>query len=198
MKFLEAVENRRSRYAIDREVALSKQEILNIVQTSVKHAPSAFNVQSPKAVVLFGEENDKVWDFVADAMKGFMEGDALQATLDKLNGFKAGFGTVLFFDDTAKTEALEQQFPTYAKNFKPWAEQANGIAQYVVWTALSEAGLGANIQHYSELIEERVKSSWNLPSSWKMIAQMPFGRPYAPAGEKAFEAIDERVKVFGL
>ncbi len=197
MNFLEAVENRRSRYAIDAEVTIGKEEIINIVQRSVKHAPSAFNIQSAKAVVLFEKESDRLWDLVADAMRGILPESALENTLAKLDSFKAGYGTILFFDDTALTESLEKEFPAYAKNFRPWAEQANGIVQYIVWTALSEVGLGATLQHYSELIEDKVKESWNLPSTWRLIAQMPFGRPTAPANEKEFAPIDERVKIFG-
>ncbi len=197
MNFLEAVENRRSRYAIDAEVTIGKEEIINIVQRSVKHAPSAFNIQSAKAVVLFEKESDRLWDLVADAMRGILPESALENTLAKLDSFKAGYGTILFFDDTALTESLEKEFPAYAKNFRPWAEQANGIVQYIVWTALSEVGLGATLQHYSELIEDKVKESWNLPSAWRLIAQMPFGRPTAPANEKEFAPIDERVKIFG-
>jgi hypothetical protein len=35
-----------------------------------------------------------------------------------------------------------------------------------------------------------------LPESWKLIAQMPFGKPSAAAGEKKFNPVQERIKVF--
>ncbi|NFV72581.1 nitroreductase, partial [Clostridium botulinum] len=38
-------------------------------------------------------------------------------------------------------------------------------------------GFGASLQHYNELIEEDVKKEWNIPNNWKLIAQMPFGKP---------------------
>ena len=73
-----------------------------------------------------------------------------------------------------------------------------GILQFVVWTALEAEGLGATLQHYNELIASQVASTWGLPESWTLIAQMPFGKPTAPAGEKTFQPIEgERLKVFG-
>ena len=51
------------------------------------------------------------------------------------------------------------------------------------------------LQHYTELIEEEAKKEFNIPNNWKMIAQMPFGNILAPAGEKEFSPIENRVKV---
>ncbi|MDL2291785.1 nitroreductase family protein, partial [Bacteroides sp. OttesenSCG-928-F21] len=38
--------------------------------------------------------------------------------------------------------------------------------------------------------------TWNLPKEWKLMAQMPFGTPIAQPGEKEFESLAKRVKVF--
>jgi len=35
-----------------------------------------------------------------------------------------------------------------------------------------------------------------LPEDWQSSAIMPFGEPAAPAGDKEFSPIEERVKVF--
>ncbi|EES75247.1 hypothetical protein POTG_00478 [Paenibacillus sp. oral taxon 786 str. D14] len=75
-------------------------------------------------------------------------------------------------------------------------EQSNGMLQYVVWTALSDEGVGASIQHYNPLIDEEMRKEWGVPESWKLIAQMPFGNIEAPAGDKEFGPIDNRMKVF--
>lgn len=69
------------------------------------------------------------------------------------------------------------------------------MLQFVIWTALENEGLGASVQHYNPLIDEKVKTSWIIPQSWKLIAQMPFGKPTAPAGEKEFKPLEERIKV---
>ena len=66
----------------------------------------------------------------------------------------------------------------------------------MIWTVLEAEGLGVNLQHYNPLIDERVKAEWELPESWKLIAQMPFGKPSVAAGEKKFNPVQERIKVF--
>jgi predicted oxidoreductase (fatty acid repression mutant protein) len=70
------------------------------------------------------------------------------------------------------------------------------MLQNNVWNALTIEGLGASLQHYTELIEAQVKAEWNIPAKWKLTAQMPFGKPAAPAGEKAYYPLSERVKVY--
>jgi predicted oxidoreductase (fatty acid repression mutant protein) len=77
-----------------------------------------------------------------------------------------------------------------------WAQQSNGILQYIIWTSLQEEGLGASLQHYNPLIDSEVKTQWNVPDSWELIAQMPFGKPTAPPGDKEFMPLEERVKIF--
>ena len=68
------------------------------------------------------------------------------------------------------------------------------MRQLVVWTGLEAEGLGASLQHYNPLIDDEVKTEWNVPANWKLIAQMPFGNPTAAPGEKEFQPLEERVK----
>ena len=57
-------------------------------------------------------------------------------------------------------------------------------------------GLGASLQHYNPLIDDEVRRTWNLPDDWMMIAQMPFGTPTGEPGEKEFEDLSKRIKIF--
>jgi predicted oxidoreductase (fatty acid repression mutant protein) len=66
-----------------------------------------------------------------------------------------------------------------------------------VWTALSSEGLGANLQHYSPLIDEQIQKTWNIPANWKLDAQLVFGTPTGAPHEKAFAPLEDRFKVFG-
>jgi predicted oxidoreductase (fatty acid repression mutant protein) len=59
-----------------------------------------------------------------------------------------------------------------------------------------QEGFGASLQHYNPLIDERVAKTWNLPEKWKLIAQMPVGKPTHTPGEKSFLPLDDRVRVF--
>jgi predicted oxidoreductase (fatty acid repression mutant protein) len=63
--------------------------------------------------------------------------------------------------------------------------------------ALASEGFGANLQHYSPLIDEDVRKTWDLPESWKLDAQMVFGVPGSQPAEKTFAPIEGRYKVFG-
>src|SRR5690606_41370671 len=77
-----------------------------------------------------------------------------------------------------------------------WSEQSSGIAQFAVWVAFAEAGIGASLQHYNPVVGEAVASTWNIPASWKLRAQMPFGSNEAGFGEKSFMDDAERFLIF--
>lgn len=113
-----------------------------------------------------------------------------------MDSFKSGYGTVLFFEDEAEVKSLQKQFPLYAGNFPILSNQASWMHQLVIWAALESEGLGASLQHYNPLIDEEVKKEWNIPSNWKLIAQMPFGNPTLQPGEKKFQPIENRVKFY--
>jgi predicted oxidoreductase (fatty acid repression mutant protein) len=87
-------------------------------------------------------------------------------------------------------------FGLYKDNFPVWSLQSSGMLQFTIWTALEDAGLGASLQHYNPLIDDQVKSLWKLPDKWKLLAQMPFGKPLAAPSEKEFLPLEGRVKVF--
>ena len=194
--FLDAIRHRRSIYHIGKDVTLSQDEIINIIQQSVQHTPSAFNSQSARVVVLFGQQHQTLWDITKEILRGIVPAEAFASTEQKINSFAAGYGTVLFFEDQPTVKGLQEQFALYKDNFPVWSTQSSGMTQLVVWTALEDAGLGASLQHYNPLIDEKVRQQWNLPADWKLMAEMPFGSVGSPADEKSFMPIDQRVKVF--
>lgn len=193
--FYEAIKERRSIYAIGKESPISDERIKEIVEDVVKHVPSSFNSQTSRTVILLGESHDKLWDITMEALRKVVPADNFASTEEKINSFKAGHGTVLFYEDFAIVEGLQKQFELYKDNFPVWASQTSGMMQFAVWTAFSTEGLGVSLQHYTELIEAEVRKEFNIPNNWKMIAQMPFGNILAPAGEKTFAPIEDRVKV---
>lgn len=196
--FYELQQQRRSIYAIGKNVTLDKSVMTDIIQKAVREAPSSFNSQSSRAVILFGDAHHKVWDMTLDVLRPIVPAEAFTATEQKINGsFKAGFGTVLFFEDQDVVKGLQEKFPAYADNFPIWSEQSSGIAQYAVWLALAEQGIGATLQHYNPLIDSDVTKEWGIPVSWKLRAQMPFGSIESVAAEKAYMNDADRFKVFG-
>lgn len=190
------VENRRSYYAIDKKSPISDEKIREIVEHSVKYVPSPFNSQSSRVVLLLGENHDKLWDITRETLKKIVPDEGFGPTDEKMNGFQNGYGTILFFEDDEVVEGLQEQFPLYKDVFPVWSIQASAMLQYTIWISLEGEGLGASLQHYNPLIDDEVKEKWNLPSKWKLIAQMPFGTPLAEPGEKEFAPLDSRLKVF--
>jgi predicted oxidoreductase (fatty acid repression mutant protein) len=194
--FNQAVEDRRTYYAIDKEIKVSLDEVKNVVEHSVKHVPSAFNSQSARVVLLAGENHDKLWEIVRETLRKIVPAEAFASTEEKVNSFKSAFGTVLFFEDQAVVKGLQDAFPLYQDNFPLWSTQSSGMLQFTVWTALEELGLGASLQHYNPLIDEEVHKNWDLPESWRLMSEMPFGNPLADPGVKEFSPLDARVKYF--
>lgn len=195
--FLKSVKQRRSIYALNKDLVISDSRVEEIVNEAVLHSPSSFNSQSSRVVVLFGEHHDKLWNgLVTDALKQIVPADKFAPTAQKLASFAAGRGTVLFFEDQTVITDLQQKFATYADNFPVWSEHATGILQYVIWTTLATEGVGASLQHYNPLIDNAVAETFGVPATWKLRAQLVFGNPVAAAGEKTFAPLSERVKVF--
>ena len=195
--FAEALEHRRSYYSIGSDSPVLDEEVVHIVRTAVKNVPSAFNSQSTRIVLLLGDEHKKLWDIVKSTLKQRIPSDAFAKTEAKIDGcFAAGHGTVLYFEDTAVVKNLQEAFPSYAENFPTWSQHTSAMHQFAIWTMLEDAGLGASLQHYNPLIEEEVRRTWNLPGSWMLIAEMPFGTPTAEPREKEFGELSERIKIF--
>jgi len=195
--FKEAIKNRRSIYHLDDKVSLSEKEIQDIVDFAVLHIPSAFNSQSTRVVLLMGKEHKKLWNIVKSTLKRMIPEESFEATETKINtSFASGYGTVLFFEDMNIVEGLQKAFPSYSENFPGWSLQTSAMHQLAVWTMLEDAGLGASLQHYNPIIDKEVAETWKLNPKWKLIAQMPFGNPLQPTGEKDYMPLEERVKVF--
>lgn len=195
--FTDTLKNRRSIYHLGRNVSLSNEELTTLIKEAIKESPTAFNTQSTRAVILFGDAHEKLWEITEEALRPLTPAEAFPNTQNKLAGFKNGYGTVLFFKDTDVVKGLQEQFELYADNFPDWSEQSNGIATANTWVALVDKGLGANLQHYNPVIDEAVAKEWNIPSNWKLRSQLVFGSPETPAGEKEYMNDADRFRVFG-
>lgn len=192
-EFFEAVKDRRTYYGISKEVDLSDDQIYEVVKDAVKYTPSAFNSQSARAIVLLQKEHDRLWDITMETLRKIVPADAFASTQERINSFKNGYGTVVYFEDQDVIHSLQEAYALYKDNFPIWSQQSSGMLQMVVWTQLEAQGLGASLQHYNELIETEVKKEWDIPKHWKMIAQMPFGKPVVSPDPKEFKIQEEDV-----
>ncbi|WP_370579232.1 nitroreductase family protein [Snodgrassella alvi] len=193
---IEAIEKRRTQYALGRNITQAQEEITALIEEAIKLSPSAFNSQSSRAVILFGQQSEKFWHIVMNELRIRVPADKFAPTEAKIKSFAAGVGTILFYEDQQIIASLQQQYPNYAEQFPVWSEQGSGIAQFAVWSALANAGIGASLQHYNPLPDAAAAKEWQIPESWKLRAMMPFGSNEAPFPEKSFIDDTERFKVF--
>lgn len=193
--FYEAVAHRRTNYALGKNIPVSEVEIVETVEKVTKEVPSAFNMQSGRVIIALGKKHDAVWNIVMETLRKIVPADKFAPTEAKVKGFAAAYGTLLYFEETDTVKKLQEQFPGYAANFPIWASQGNGMLQFALWTALTDLGLGVNIQHYNPIIDDAIKKEFDVPDSWTLVAQMPFGE--ATADPKPIEKlpIGERVWV---
>ena len=196
MSFLDQIKQRRSIYAIGKNVTLENSKIESVIQEAVKQSPSSFNSQTSRVVTLFGQSHDKFWDIVLETLRKIGPAAAFEGTSGKIASFKAGHATVLFYEDQDVVKSLQEQFALYADNFPVWSEHSTAIAQFAVWTALAEQNIGASLQHYNPIVDEEVYAEWNVPASWKLRAQLVFGSVEGEAKEKGFVDDAVRFKVF--
>lgn len=194
--FYEAVKARRTYYGIGKDNVVSDDRIKEIVTDAVKYTPSAFNSQSSRVVLLLDKQHDRFWDITMETLRRIIPADAFKATEDKINSFKSGYGTVLYFEDQGIVKSLQEQYALYKDNFPIWSQQSSGMLQMVLWTALENEGFGASLQHYTELVETDIKKEWGIPENWKLIGQMPFGKPMIQPDEKEFKIAEEDIKIF--
>ncbi len=187
MGIYEGLKKRRSIYALNKELPVAIDEVKGLLEEITELVPDAFNMKSARIVVALGEKQDQLWDRIYDVFEG-------KVPREKIDGFKAAAGTILYFFDEDVVKGLQEKFPTYAPNFPIWANQANGMLQINIWTALADLGIGANLQHYNPVIDEMVKEMFDVPANWKLLAQMPFGGIVAEREAKEKEDIANRVK----
>ena len=195
MSMLDLMKMRRSRYSLTDRLPVPVSEVEKLVEECVKQAPSAFNSQSARVVLLLANGHKKLWRIVLEALRPLVPADTFGETEKKIKSFAAAFGTVLFLEDEEVVRSLQKKFPTYKEHFPAWSLQSDGMLQFAVWTALAERGIGASLQHYNPLIDEETARVFHLPKSWKLLAQMPFGQPFAQPEEKTYLPLSERFRV---
>lgn len=193
--FYSALESRRTIYGIGNQEVVPPARLREILEFCVRKSPTAFNGQQERIMLMLGKNHARVWEIALEKLRAIVPAESFDETEKRIAAFAAGYGTILYFEDTSITKGLQEKFPTYSANFPFWAAQAGGMLKAAVWNAFSFEGMGASIQHYSELIEDDVRSEFGVNPDWKLTAQMPFGNPTAPPDHKDIIPPSERVLV---
>jgi hypothetical protein len=195
MNFMEALQSRRSIYALGSQKLISDEALEEMLKQILQATPSSYNSQSQRMVLLLGEKSHMLWKIVLEALRKIVSEKAFPKTQAKIKAFDAGIGTILFFDEQKITQGLMEEMPLYKDQFATWYQQHAGMLQSNVWVGLASVGYGASLQHYNELIEAEVQKEFGFPQSWKLLAQMPFGNVLKKAEAKEMDPIAERFRV---
>ena len=88
--FTEAVKNRRSIYALGKNIPVLETEIMAAIERMTKDVPSPFNMQSARVVVAMKEHHENIWEITESALRKIVPEDKFEPTKKKLDGFAAG------------------------------------------------------------------------------------------------------------
>lgn len=82
--------------------------------------------------MLLGDEHKKLWtDIVKPAVKAVVPAEGWPASEQRLSGFNAGYGTVLFHEEPKDVAALQDKLPLYADRFPVWSEHTSAMHPFV-------------------------------------------------------------------
>ncbi|CCH58309.1 hypothetical protein TBLA_0A05160 [Henningerozyma blattae CBS 6284] len=184
-QYLKPISERRTIYNLKPELpsGISIDTVQAAIQTIVRDVPTHFNCQLNRAIILTGDAHKKVWDSVAKATNG-----ARRAIAER----DETFGTVVFFVDEAVTRKLQNEYPAHHDLLPLFGEQVSGAAQVQSWVAVESMGMGANLQHFNQFVQDALPA--DIPKSWVVKSQLCFGLPTGQADVK--EYVENPVKVY--
>ena len=194
--FLKCLEKRRSVYALGKNINVDDFRIEQLLMEALRVAPSAFNSQSSRLLLLLGKQHQLLWQKTFEILKQVIPEHQQKTTKEKIQSFADAYGTVLFFEDENVIKELKKQYPTYQDRFDIWAEQGNAILQYIIWCLLANEDIGASLQHYNPLIDQMVHQEWHTDKYWRLVAQMPFGNKLQEPALKQTINPEKRMRIF--
>lgn len=188
MSIVQSLRQRRSYYTIHKELPVEESRVIGLIGELTELVPDAFNMKSSRIAVALGDKQDVLWDTIFDVFHGAV-------SREKIDSFKNGAGTILYCYDTETVKRLQEMFPLYADHFPTWAQQSSAMLQFSIWSGLRELGIGASLQHYNPVIDERVRALLGLPDTYFLVAQMPFGGIGEEPGSKEKEDVSKRIVI---
>ena len=137
----DAIINRRSIRKVKKNENITKERIKEVLKTAI-HAPTSFNMQSGRIVVLMDGEHEKFWDIVKETLSSRVPEENFEATVERLKGFRDGVGTILFFENQETIEQMQDKAPSYKEQFPYWSHQGSAMLQYAIWMLYQQKVLG--------------------------------------------------------
>ncbi len=176
-ELLTSLAKRRSVYQFENRLNHQPEELASTIGQAVMAAPSAFNSQTSRIVLMTGSKNHKVWELIRQAQEPLIDegsgGDFYRMVFDTGQNAAA---SLIFFEDQA---AVEANIPANPERQVIYKEKNSAITQYTAWVVLADLGYGACLQHFNigakEGYDQSIKDLLQVPDSWELNAQMPFG-----------------------
>ena len=195
LTFIHKIKKRRSIYALGKRVHYSQAYLCEIIQEAVRSCPSAYDSQSTRIAVLFADSHHQFWEIVKQVQRQHVPEHIYEGVELKLNQCAEAYGTILFYEDQSVIQQLQKKMPLNSEDFPAWSEQTSGMAQFAVWATLADSGLGASLQHYNPLIDEKVAEHFDIDKNWLLRAQLCFGSIEQTVEEKLQQLDQYRFKI---
>ena len=190
---MDVIEKRRSNYDLGNNLEISKKDLINLLRKIVYYAPSPFNIQSSKIVLLNKKSHHLLWTTVVEEfLKKNNNGDLLDSDKARIKREEKAYGTILFYKDEQIIENFKKDLEDYEKNnLDEWCTQESAMLQMNIWNELRLRNIGAHIVHFDN-IDEEVSVAFDIDKKYKLVAMMVFGNINQEAAVKPKKDIDKR------
>ena len=82
MSIINSLKKRRTHYDIKKDLPISQDELVEIVEKVTELVPDSLNMKSARVVLALDEKQDELWDSIYEAFDG-------QVPREKIDSFKA-------------------------------------------------------------------------------------------------------------
>lgn len=190
---MDVIEKRRSNYDLGNNLEISKKDLINLLRKIIYYAPSPFNVQSSKIVLLNKKSHHLLWTTVVEEfLKKNNNGDLLDSDKARIKREDKAYGTILFYKDERVIEEFKEKLDPYEqKSLDSWCIEESAMLQMNIWNELRLRNIGAHIVHFDD-IDEEVSVAFDIDKNYKLVAMMVFGNIIQEAAVKPKKDIDKR------
>ena len=190
---MDVIEKRRSNYDLGNNLEISKKDLINLLRKIIYYAPSPFNVQSSKIVLLNKKSHHLLWTTVVEEfLKKNNNGDLLDSDKARIKREDKAYGTILFYKDEQVIEENKKKLDAYEqKELNNWCLEESAMLQMNVWNELRLKNIGAHLVHFDN-IDEEISVTFDIDKKYKLVAMMVFGSIVQEAAVKPKKDIDKR------
>ena len=172
---IQQIKQRKSVQKLGKKLPHEPAYLIELIQSAVKSSPSVINSQTTRIVILLEKAHADFWNLVKEIQRTQVPEQFFSAIEHKIDQSLAAYGTVLFFEDQSILQNLQKNLAINAEQLPSWSAHSAGMAQYAVWTALADEGIGAHFNYYNPAIDYRVSQHLQINPHWKLQTQMVFG-----------------------